>query len=185
MNYYLPKSVEIDGTEYEIRSDYRAALDVCTALSDPGLSDEEKAYNALLIFYPAFENEMPPRHYETAIEEMYRFLNGGDLDDNPRKQPRMVDWEQDFPLIVAPMNRVTGQEIRAAEYMHWWTFLAAYQEIGGDCTFAQVVGIRYKKAAGKRLDKQEREFYRKNRKLVDFKRNYTTAEEKTLKAWGV
>ena len=125
MNYYLPKSVEIDGTEYEIRSDYRAALDVCTALSDPGLSDEEKAYNALLIFYPAFENEMPPRHYETAIEEMYRFLNGGELDDNPRKQPRMVDWEQlpctacqNYPLYASsasqPSRSASGIKMNSA-----------------------------------------------------------------------
>lgn len=185
MNYGLPKSVEIDGTEYEIRSDYRAALDVCTALSDPELSDEEKAYNALLIFYPSFEHDMPPRHYETAIEEMYRFLNGGELETNQRKQPRLVDWNQDFPIIIAPINRVAGREIRAVEYMHWWTFLAFYQEIGGECTFAQVVGIRYKKSHGKKLDKQEREWYRQNQRLVDFKTNYTSAEEETLKAWGV
>lgn len=185
MNYELPKSVEINDTEYEIRSDYRAALDICAALTDPGLSDEEKALCALTIFYPAFESEMLPEHYEEAINEMYRFLNGGELDSAQKKSPRLVDWDQDFPLIVAPINRVMGQEIRAAEYLHWWTFLAAYQEIGGDCTFAQVVGLRYKKTHGKKLDKQDREWYRQNRKLVDFKKNYTSAEEQTLKEWGV
>ena len=71
------------------------------------------------------------------------------------------------------------------EYMHWWTFLSLYQEIGGDCTFAQVVSIRYKKAHGKKLDKQEREWYRKNRKIVDFKQNYTDSDKQMFKEWGV
>lgn len=185
MIYDLPKSVVIDDTEYEIRSDFRAALDICAALSDPELSNEEKAVAALTIFYPAFEREMPPTHYNQAIEEIYRFLNGGELEDNPQKQTRLVDWQQDFPIIVAPVNRVAGKEIRALEYMHWWTFLAYYQEIGGDCTFAQVVSIRYKKSHGKKLDKQEREWYRKNRKIVDFRQNYTDSDKQVFKEWGV
>lgn len=35
------------------------------------------------------------------------------------------------------------------------------------------------------LDKQERAFYRQNRKFVDFRRAYTQAEETTLREWGV
>ena len=49
-------------------------------------------------------------------------------------------------------NRVLGQEVRAAKYMHWWTFLAAYQEIG-ECTFAQIVRIRDRLARGPGSDR--------------------------------
>ena len=38
-NQYLPTSVNVSGKEYNIRSDYRAILDICTALNDPELSD--------------------------------------------------------------------------------------------------------------------------------------------------
>ena len=85
---------------------------------------------------------------------------------------------------MAPINRVLGKEIRAAEYLHWWTFISAYYEIGGDCTFAQIVRIREKKAKGKPLDKQEQAWYRQNRSLVDFRTNYTKAEDDVLKQWG-
>ena len=37
----LPTSVDIDGTEYEIRSDYRAALDICMAMSDAELDEQD------------------------------------------------------------------------------------------------------------------------------------------------
>ena len=155
MMYELPTSVEIEGTAYEIRSDYRAALDICAALSDPSLSDGDRALVILDIFYPGFA-----------------------------EAPRLVDWEQDFPYIVAPVNRVCGQEIRAVSYMHWWTFVSYYYEIGGDCTFAQIVHIRDKLARGKTLDKSERVWYRQNRRLVDFKTTYTDAEEQLLKDWA-
>lgn len=177
----LPTSVEVCGVDYEIRSDYRAVLDICTALQDPEVTNEDRAFIALDIFYPAFDN-MPSEHYRGAIERCYWFINCGRDESDEKKAPKLVDWEQDFQFIVAPINRVTGQEIRALEYMHWWTFMAAFNEIG-DCTFAQVVRIRNLKARGKKLDKLDREWYRKNRDIVDIKRHYTDADDDLVKKW--
>ena len=42
----------------------------------------------------------------------------------------------------------------------------------GDCLFAQIVNIRDKRARGKKLDKSEAEFYRKNRDIIDIKSRY-------------
>lgn len=183
-NELLPTSLTVGGVKYEIRSDYRAALDILAALSDPELTDEDRALVALTILYPGFE-DMPPEHYQEAVEKCYWFIDGGSTETAGRKRPRLVDWEQDFQYIVAPINRVTGREIRAVEYMHYWTFLAAYYEIG-DCTFAQIVRIRNLKAKGKKLDKQDQEWYRQNRHLVDFKTPYTGTEQDVLKqVWGV
>ena len=55
MNYTLPKRLDIHGAEYAIRWDFRAALDICAALSDPELDDRERALAALMIFYPELE----------------------------------------------------------------------------------------------------------------------------------
>lgn len=181
MIYSLPKSVDIGGAEYAIRWDYRPILDICAALSDPDLSDEERAYAALDIFYPDFD-EMPQEHYQEAIERCFWFINCGE-ESPTRKSPRLIDWEQDFPLMVNPINRVLGREIREETPLHWLSFLAAYAEVG-DCTFAQVVRIRDKKARGKTLDKSEREWYRQNRHLVDFKVKYTREDDELVKEWG-
>lgn len=87
-------------------------------------------------------------------------------------------------MIIAPINRIAGCEVRALEYLHWWTFMSYYREIG-DCLFSQVVSIRDKKARGKTLEKQEKEFYRRNRDLIDLKTTYTEAEKDVLAAWGL
>ena len=93
-----------------------------------------------------------------------------------------MDWEQDFQHIVAPINRVVGREIRDVEYMHWWTFVAAYYEIG-DCYFAQIIRIRELRAKGKPLDKSDQEFYKRNRSAIDLKATYTEKENELLDQW--
>lgn len=186
MGYGLPTSVEINGMEFPIRYDFRVILDIFEALNDPELDDQERSFVVLHMFYPDFERLTD---YNTAIHEMFRFINM-DQEEEQKKQPKLVDWEQDFPYIIAPINRVLGYETRSVSYdsdtntggVHWWTFLSAYTEIG-DCLFAQIVGIRSKKAKGKRLDKSEQEFYRKNKSIVDIKVHYTDAEEDLVNMW--
>lgn len=178
MIYDLPTSVEVGGVVLEIRTDYRAALDMCVALSDPELSNEDKVYTLLGIFYPDWE-EIHPKDYQNAVNKCVWFLNGGSEDDNTKKAPKLMDWEQDFKLIVSPINRVIGREIREPTPLHWWTFLSAYHEIG-DCVFANVVRIRDAKSRGKKLDKADQEWYKRNRDMVDFKTNYTQAEQDLL-----
>lgn len=180
MMYTLPTAVTVNETKYKIRSDYRAVLDICAALNDAELSNEDKALVALDIFYPTF-NEMPVSDYQKALEECFKFIDGG-KNRGAAKAPKLVDWEQDFEYIVSPINRAAGTEIRSLEYLHWWSFLSYYMDIG-DCLFAQIVRIRSKKAKGERLEKHEQKWYRQNRELVDFKTTYTTEEDKLIKQW--
>lgn len=187
MEYGLPKNIEIDGVQFAIRYDYRVILDIFEMMNDPDLNDEDRALAMLQMFYLDFEDLTD---YDAAINECIKFINGGKDEPKGKKQPSLVNWAQDFPIIVAPINRVLGHEIRAVEYdretnsggIHWWTVLAAYYEIG-DCLFAQVVRIRDKKAKGKKLDKAEQDFYRKNRDIIDIKMQYSEEENSLVKMW--
>lgn len=191
MNYELPTRLEVGGKEWVIRADYRAALDIFAALSDPELTPQDKAEAALTIFYPDFE-DMQPGIYQEALQACFRFLNGGKEEQGPRG-PQLVDWEQDFEYIAAPISRVLGKDIRGISKddgmvtpsagLHWWTFLSAYLEIG-ECLFAQIVRIRHKKAKGTKLSKEERKWYNEHRYMVDIKKTYSEQEEEVLKGWG-
>lgn len=169
-------------TEYEIRTHFSDILEVIEMLNDPELDDEERGFAALVMFYPGIE-DMPPNLYSEAQKFCLWFISGGQDMSEEKKSPRLVAWEQDFPLIVAPVNRVLGCEIRSLPYLHWWTFLSAYQEIG-ECTFSQVVKIRDAKAKGKALSKEDQKWYRENRKIVDIPTKYTSAEDDLIKLWG-
>ena len=174
----LPTTLTVGGEEYAIRSDYRAALDIFLALTDPELDDYNRAMELLDILY---KDDIPPKLQQEAVEQGLWFLNGGEP-ERAVKQPNLVSWAQDFTMIAAPISKIVGQDVRGMDYFHWWSWLSAYMSIG-DCLFAQVVHIRDMKARGKRLDKQDREFYRRNRDLIDVKKPITDAEQELLKEW--
>lgn len=174
MIYDLPTSVEIAGEQFKIRSDYRCILDIICALNDPELTKQDKIYISLAIFY----EEMPPvESMETAIKECFKFIDGGsESEKSGAKKPKVMDWEQDFQYICAAINQKINSEIRSISYLHWWTFLGYYMDIG-DCTFSQIVSIRRKRLKGKKLEKYEEEFYRENADMINLKNRYTPDED--------
>jgi Bacteriophage Gp15 protein. len=89
---------------------------------------------------------------------MFDIISMTEHNDNNGK--RLVDWEQDFNLITASINKVLNAEVRAIPYMHWWTYLCAFNEMP-EGTFLTVLSIRYKKQNGKKLEEWEKDFYKK------------------------
>ena len=174
----LPDALMVGGEERPIRTDYRVALDIFLALTDPELDNYNRLMETLEILYI---DDIPPDLYEDAIKQAFWYLRGGEEERN-QSGPQLVSWEQDFNLIASPISKVVGQDIRGMDHLHWWTFLAAYQEIG-DCLFAHVVSIRRKKKRGQKLDKSDQQFYRENRQIIDLKIEMTNEEQDILNEW--
>ena len=170
-SWRLPTSIEIGGVAYPIRTDFRDILTIIQALTDPELNDQEKAIVLITILY-----EQRPDDLQEAINKAMDFIAAGTEDDG-KKHPVLMDWEQDYDLIVPAVNKVAGKEVRAVEYMHWWTFVGYYMEIG-ESLFSQVLSIRQKRARGKKLEKWEREFERDNIKIVKLHKKLTEEEER-------
>ena len=167
----LPQSAVIGGIKYKINSDFRDVLEIIKYLTDVRKSEYSRWMIALALFY---EEEIPAEHQEEAAKFLSDFISYGVPEDKPG--PKLVDWDQDASLIVADVNKVAGKEIRAEEYLHWWTFLSYFYGVG-EGQLSTVVGIRSKRAKGKKLDKWEQEYYRDNRKKVDFQTPDTPEKE--------
>lgn len=161
----LPTSLEIGGVGFSIRSDFRAILKILSCLSDPQYEPDEKQLIFLIIFYPNYK-KIPSECYKEALEKAVDFIDMG-MGEETKKRPTTMDWAKDSALIIPAVNRVLGQEVRALDYMHWWTFLGAYMEIGGECLFSNVLNIRQKRAKGQKLEKYELDFYRENKSIID------------------
>ena len=145
----LPLTLKVGGRDWRIRTDFRDILKIFEAMNDRELEHEK----------------MPVRLYQEAAEQANWFIDAGTQDDEG-ENVRKMDWTQDEPIIFPAVNAVAGRETRAEKYMHWWTFLGYFMEIR-EGVFATVVRIRTKKLEGKTLDKWEKEFYRKNKKICD------------------
>ncbi len=165
MNLYeLPISLTVGRVEREIRSDFRAVLDILVALNDPDLDGQTKNAVFIQIMYPGWA-EIPPEDMPEALDAACEFIDHGQEDDG-RKRPRLIDWEKDADLIIPAVNSVAHDEVRVLPYLHWWTFLGYFMEIG-DSTFSTVLNVRKKKAKCMKLEKWEESFYKENRKTVD------------------
>lgn len=174
--YELPTSVDIDGNTYEINYKFGDVLDIFKVLEDPDLLDQEKLLVALSKFY---KEEIPSNCMEEAAELMVKFLDGNKNYSSSSKSPKLYDWEQDFSLIVAPVNKVLGYDIRGKKDVHWWTFLSAFMEIG-ECTFNTFVGIRSKRLKHKKLDKWEEQIYREHKAEIDLIKKYDSTTQSII-----
>ena len=170
----LVKSVEIDGVECEIFTDFRDILEIFQIMNDPDLLDGEKFILSLDYFYKTDDYKI---NQELAFKIMCEFLTMGNTEPytKPNQKP-LFDWEQDFNIIVAPVNKIIGEDVRGISYLHWWTFLSAFMEVG-ECTFSTFVRIRSKINKGIKLDKEEEKIFKENRNSITLKKKYDSTTQ--------
>ena len=172
----LPTYVTIKDIPYPINTDFRVVIQAILPFTDPELTDGEKLYKFLSVLFVDFDS-IPESDYKEAIEAAVAFVDNGLEDEqNKKPAPRTVDWEQDEQIMLPAINKVAGFDVRTREYLHWWSFLGYYLEIG-EGVFAQVVPIRSKKARHVDLEKHEKEFYKKNKSLCDLKPKISKEEQ--------
>lgn len=163
----LPKTARIGGKEYPINTDFRDVLEILAYLNDASRPLYLRWQVAVRLFY---EGDIPPASMKDAMEYLSDFISYGETEGKPG--PKLMDWEQDAQMIIGDVNKVAGKEIREAEYLHWWTFLSYFYGIT-DGQLSTVISIRSKKRSGKKLEKWEEEFYKKNKNIVEFRKTKT------------
>lgn len=174
----LPTSATIGGVEYPIHADFRDVLNIFRYMDDPDRPEYIRWRIGIALFY---EGEVPQEYFQEAMEYLAEFISCGNRDSKPG--PKLLDWEQDAQVIVADVNKAAGAEIRSIPFLHWWTFVAYFNSIG-EGQLSTLVSIRDKLRRGKPLEKWEKEYYRKNKEMVDLKTRYSAeelAEQERLK----
>lgn len=176
----LPTSIKLGESSHRIRTDYRDCLTILTAFNDIELTNTEKVAVLLECLYVE-PDKISEECVQEAIDKAVWFLDCGDECSKFNNSKPLYDWNQDEQMIFSSINKVAGREVRTLDYLHWWTFIGLFNEIG-EGAFSTIVSIRYKKNTGKKLDKAEQEFYRKNRDIIELKRKYTLEEQAELDA---
>lgn len=123
----FPETIEADGTEYSIITDFREWFRFADMLADTDLTAEEKIViavqwlktppeqiteeliTALMSFYRAVALEPdPPEEYEDARSE------------EPHRPP-VFSYKYDAKYIIGDFRRFYGIDLLTAK-MHWWEF---------------------------------------------------------------
>lgn len=184
----LPEVLTVGGEDYSIRTDYRNILQVFEAFQDPELTQEEKWIVAIYLLFEDFsraddvlESAQDGFDLCEAMKKISWFISAGQPEKQVLEQPT-YNWTQDEQMIFSAINKVAGRETRELDYLHWWTFLGYFNEVG-EGTFSFIVGIRHKLNKGKKLEKHEKEFLSHNKELVLMKKPLTKEEQEQEDAY--
>ena len=172
--WQLPKALRLGEKNWDIRADFRVMLRVIFTLERQELPEAGRIYLAMRLFYKDFL-QMPPALWADAAKELMSFLAGGREQPGPAG-PRLLDWQQDAELIIADVNKAAGRELRAMEFVHWWTFLALFSSVG-EGRLSAVVNIRRKLAEGTALEDWEKEYLRREPWRVKLRASLTPEEQ--------
>ena len=176
----LPNTLTVDGEEKAIYADFRNIILVCNAFNDTDLTQSEKTRVMLELIY--VDNWWEFKDIEGAIKQAIWLIDWGKEYKDKENGPRIMDWEQDYNLIVSAVNnKANVVDVRELPFMHWWTFLGYFSD-RGECQFSSITDIRDKLNKGKKLEKWEREVLRENRDQIILKNKSNEEFEKEL--WG-
>ncbi len=185
----LPEVLTVGGEDCPIRTDYRNVLDVFEAFQDPELEQWEKWIVAVYMIFEEFSCAddvfmavQEGFDMEETQKQILWFISAGQLEKEVLEIPT-YNWTQDEQMIFSAVNKVAGRETRELEYLHWWTFLGYFNEVG-EGLFRDIVRIRHKLNKGKKLDKDEKEFFSHNKELVLMKKQLTKEEQEQEDAYN-
>ena len=128
---YLPETVEIEGVEYEIESNFRTFILFEMLMQDSELSDSEKAMQGLKLAYPVI-----PDNLEAAVDELlwfyacgkrWREKRAGSVEGASEVQ-RIYSFEHDDDYIYSAFLTQYHIDLQDIKYLHWWKFKAVTVE---------------------------------------------------------
>lgn len=108
----LPVTLKVGKKEWKIRTDYRDILVIMQAFNDPELTVEEAHVVMCKILYEGW-TDMPKELYEEAAKKALWFLDCGQEDEEDIMPVKVMDWEQDEPILFPAINQVAGCEVRS------------------------------------------------------------------------
>lgn len=159
----LPQALEVGGKMLPIRTDFRDVLNLFSMFDDKELSDLEKAYICCRNLYKC---DLDVNYFDEAVDKIYWFIDGGDIPKDEPAPVRILDWEKDERTLMPAISKTVGvPDVRSLPYLHWWTFLGAFGEMG-EGLFSTILSFRRKLADGEKLDEWERKWIQKNSDLV-------------------
>lgn len=159
----LPTKIRVNDNIYDINYDYRTIINILLAFEDTELTKDEQMYIMLKNLY---KQEIPENDIEEALKKGIKFIDGGVVEENKANEKRIYSFKKDGNYIFSGINQTHHIDLTEKTNLHWWVFLSLFMDMSADCTFGELVYYRKRKNENK-LTKEEKEQYRKIKKLVD------------------
>ncbi|SEU06345.1 Bacteriophage Gp15 protein [Lacrimispora sphenoides] len=106
----LPASLNVGGEEYPVETDFRNILIGLTACADPEYNDRERLYILMKRLFRDRLNEIPEDYITEAAEKAKWFIDCGQVVEDKKPPLKVIDWEQDEPIIFPAINKLAHRE---------------------------------------------------------------------------
>ena len=171
-----PESLNINGCDYPIDTDFKTCLLIMLAFEDNELTAAEKQ---MIMLDNLYQEKILSDDIQEAIEKAVWFLDGGqaseEKDGSP--SPRVFSFSKDDRLIYAAFRQTHGIDLHTVE-LHWWQFISLFMDLGSDSVFCSLVGLRKRVKTGK-ASKEEHALAREMGSIFEVPETDTrTLEEK-------
>lgn len=184
----LPTTVEVDGTEYSIETDFRIGIQFEMLLGDRSIKQEDKVLIALRMYY----GKEIPRNIRGAVDAIVDFYRCGVEPDErktaaksaigKRRMDKIYDFDADAALFYAAFLDQYRIDLNEAE-IHWWKFMAMFEGLRRDHEIQRIMQIRGTDLASIENQKERQRIMRlQDRYRLDAG---LTADEKTAIAGSV
>ena len=144
----LPCSVNIDGTDYEIDTDYRIMAKFENAILKTDRRNTKAVATVFSDTMIKFYKEKLPPNVNEAINKIWWFYRCGE-DINSRrnkvgcsaKNERLYDYDIDGAHIAAAFQSQYGIDLTSCD-LHWWLFKSYLSGLDSECNFVKIMCYR-------------------------------------------
>lgn len=172
----LPVTVTINNAEVPINWDFRISLEFAELMEQSGDEDIigiiEKA---LKLYYPTFDSI---EDINTAIEQMLWFYRCGKPEIKEGKNKRVLSFEHDAGYIAAAFLEQYSIDFQSVGELHWWKFKTLFEGLKEDTEIVKIIGYRSMDLG--KLDKDQKAFYKKMKKLYKLPGDEVSKKEQEL-----
>ena len=116
----MPDSIEVDGKEYKIYTDFREFIELTEIIESKDTSKLAEYLIGLFIFEV-------PENQEEAIHKIELFLNLNkerEPSEGGQKKSPSFSFSEDSAYILGAFREVYGIDLAKIKYMHWFEFNA-------------------------------------------------------------
>ena len=180
----LPETVEVDGTTYRVKTDFREWIKFADVCTDFELTAEEKLY----YIYDLFEEDAP-RDLIKGVQALFEFFAADDLPKTgiqaetsgtktAKGKPPVFSYYYDSAYILGAFLREYNIDLIDVEYMHWYKFRALLEAVPDKSPLKERVAYRAINAAEIQDNKERARIRKIQRELeIPMKANALTDDD--------
>lgn len=184
----LPTSVNLEGLELQINSNFRTSILFELLMQDKDVPDGKKVEEALALYFDkkslkVIQQYSLEKEAIMAILDFYKCERKRAEKANDDEQERtgvskapVYSYEYDDQYIYAAFLTQYNIDLQEVDYLHWWKFKALFNALDEGCLISKIIGYRAMEIP-QDMPSSQKAFYRKMKATYALPDNRTEEEK--------